>query len=1225
MFLRFYRMVAASVVLLLFGTIAATSAWAIDVTVTNTSNAVENGTAGQFTISTDSNVDNDTIVNFTLSGTAQDEAGETDYTIIDLFTTIPRGGNTATVDIATIDDNISEADESVILTLTSTDNASIVVASPNTATVTIVDDDAPTVSIQPLNDMVEGVAVPTGQFQFISTHDVDGGLEVTYTYSGTATYVTDYRDTSGTVTNTVTIAEGDGDLTEVVTLTLEDDDIAEGLETITATITGLERADVNQPISGSVIDPDNTTASIALTSNDTVMASITSGTAGAESGTNASFIVSLSDTATVPITIEYLDNSSTADNGTDYANLAGSLTIPAGSISSQINVTVLDDNLSDAGETIAIELDRVSAGPATIGSPSLASSVITDDDQALLTISAGQNGSEGVGDNATFILSLDRPAATDFAVNVTTGGTAQSVDFNPALSTVNFLSGEQTKTLQFAIVDDNISEGTETLIVTLDNASGNVAIGSPRSATRLIMDNDTATLSIERGLPDGVEATDTDTNFIIRTDTESSGDITVSFSIGGTATSGDDYASFTTTATIDAGNMITTVPIDVLQDSDAEDNETIIIALQNVTSGSAVFGSPTSVTLTIVDNDTVAANLGATTNTSEDNTSADGNFIVNLSSAAEADITLSYSLTGSAVSATDYVAPSGTVTILSGATTANVPIVAIEDNDVEGDETVTLTLVGVTSGPGRISGTPAASLTIADNDNASISISALRNGAEGGNSGQFLVSTNAAATEDYVISYAISGTATSSDYTDSGSGSITILDGDDNATINLPINDDAVIEDNETLTITLTAVTSGDATIGSNDNASITITSDDVATATIVHDNASEESGLVDGTLVVSLDNAAVVPITFGYTVTGTATSGSDYTALPGSVTFPAGSTEQVITVDVLQDSDYEDNETVIVTIDNVTSGPGQIGSPASANHIITSDDNLTLSLAVTANAEEPSTAGTFVISIPQTITEDIDFTYSVSGTATSGTDYSSIGTTGTIASSNDNLTITVTPISDNSTEVDETIILELTGVTSGPASLPATTSVTMYLYDNNTQTVTLSSPDNGAETGPDNASVRVTVPSAATADIDITYNVTGTATSGDDFTALSGSVTIDNGSSFGLITIPVLDDAIDEDNETVIITLSGVTAGPGRVGSIDNSTTLTITDNDNSTVGISVAAETEEGSSASFNVTLSAASSGSTTITYTDNRTATSGTDYTAPSGSLVIPAGST
>ena len=58
------------------------------------------------------------------------------------------------------------------------------------------------------------------------------------------------------------------------------------------------------------------------------------------------------------------------------------------------------------------------------------------------------------------------------------------------------------------------------------------------------------------------------------------------------------------------------------------------------------------------------------------------------------------------------------------------------------------------------------------------------------------------------------------------------------------------------------------------------------------------------------------------YTVAGTATAGTDYTALTGTVTIPAGSLSAVIDVSVLDDALVEDSETVTVTLTGVSGDP---------------------------------------------------------------------------------------------------------------------------------------------------------------------------------------------------------------------------------------------------------------------------------------------------------------
>ena len=114
------------------------------------------------------------------------------------------------------------------------------------------------------------------------------------------------------------------------------------------------------------------------------------------------------------------------------------------------------------------------------------------------------------------------------------------------------------------------------------------------------------------------------------------------------------------------------------------------------------------------------------------------------------------------------------------------------------------------------------------------------------------------------------------------------------------------------------------------------------------------------------------------------------------------------------------------------------------------------------------------------------------------------------------------------------------------------------------TPVVTIANTTNGAEPAT-NGTMTVTLSTASATNTVISYTVAGTATSGSDYTALSGSITIPAGQTSGTITIPVLDDALIEGGETVVVTLSGVTSGTATLSATPASLTATntITDND--------------------------------------------------------------
>ena len=99
-----------------------------------------------------------------------------------------------------------------------------------------------------------------------------------------------------------------------------------------------------------------------------------------------------------------------------------------------------------------------------------------------------------------------------------------------------------------------------------------------------------------------------------------------------------------------------------------------------------------------------------------------------------------------------------------------------------------------------------------------------------------------------------------------------------------------------------------------------------------------------DGQFTVTLSNASDTDTVIAYTVTGDATPDSDYTALTGIVTIMAGSTTATIDVAVIDDNLLEDNETVTVTLDSITSGDADITIGASNSDTVTiSDDDNTV------------------------------------------------------------------------------------------------------------------------------------------------------------------------------------------------------------------------------------------------------------------------------------------
>ncbi|MBT54267.1 MAG: hypothetical protein CMF72_12835 [Mameliella sp.] len=113
----------------------------------------------------------------------------------------------------------------------------------------------------------------------------------------------------------------------------------------------------------------------------------------------------------------------------------------------------------------------------------------------------------------------------------------------------------------------------------------------------------------------------------------------------------------------------------------------------------------------------------------------------------------------------------------------------------------------------------------------------------------------------------------------------------------------------------------GDPFVLSN-NIPMTQCAENLVTVTASTDGAEANAGApTDATFTITQGRVSTVDTVISYTVAGSATSGTDFTALSGTVTIPAGATSATITVPVLEDGEIEGPETVEITLTGVTAG----------------------------------------------------------------------------------------------------------------------------------------------------------------------------------------------------------------------------------------------------------------------------------------------------------------
>ncbi|MCZ8356359.1 MAG: SBBP repeat-containing protein [Microcystis sp. LE19-388.1G] len=395
-------------------------------------------------------------------------------------------------------------------------------------------------------------------------------------------------------------------------------------------------------------------------------------------------------------------------------------------------------------------------------------------------------------------------------------------------------------------------------------------------------------------------------------------------------------------------------------------------------------------------------------------------------------------------------------------------------------------------------------------------------------------------TNPLTVNFSIGGTATNgTDYASIPAGVIFAANSA-TATVIVDPTPDTTAESNETVILTLATGTG--YTIGTTTAVTGTITNVTLPTITLaVSPSSVTEDGTQNLIYTFTRTGSTTNPLTVNYSVAGTATNGTDYASIPTSVTFVAGSATATVIVDPTPDTTAESNETVILTL---ATGTGYtVGTTTAVTGTITNVTLPTITLAVSPSSvtEDGTQNLIYTFTRSGSTTNPLTVNYTVGGTATNGTDYASIPAGVIFAANSATATVIVDPTPDTTAESNETVILTLatgtgytvgttTAVTGTITNVPAT-SVTSQLSIND---ITVVEGQNS------NAILTVTVNNPNPQQITVNYTTAPIdATANVDYTSQTGTLTIAANTSTATISIPLLNDNLNEPDEAFTVTLS--------------------------------------------------------------------------------------
>lgn len=842
---------------------------------------------GVFALARTGGVQGDLPVYYAMSGTATAGA---DYTTLPGVAVIPAGSSSVQLALQPIDDKLVEPNETAVLTILPNANYSV---SGGPATIEITDDDQLTVSVFPTDDSAAEPGI-SGRFTLKRDGDLTSGLLVNFTVGGTATPDLDYYPLSSPAIIPPGAASVD------VYLTPKDDLLVEGDETVTLTLTNGPGYDVGTPANATLVIRDNEKVPVSIDTID--------GFASEPGEDTAKFRISRGGLTSGDLTV-FLTISGTALNGIDYAPIDNAVVIPNGASSVTIEVIPYDDLHIEPTETIIVAID---AGTNYLaGSGGQVRISLADDDAnsvpaagfCAAASSAWESDSPGICVGLSYTSSA--PVTVDYKV---IGGTASPTDYSLPAPPLTFEPGQSAVTLPLTINNNSTAQPNRTIRLVLYNPIG-ATLDGIKIHTYTILDDDPNTVSVAATQSAASETGPVPGNFRISRTGSTASNLTVNFEITGTASAPGDYAPLGTSAVIPTGAAFVDLPVLVVDDQTVEFDQTVRVTLTSAPGATLV--APNSATVTISDNDANTLPVVSVTATNRPYAveGGDGGELAFTRSATNGSLVVRVVYSGTAINGTDCVRLPDTVTFPDGQSTVTVPVSAIDDTLVEGEETLVAAIVSQDSY--RVAYPSSAIVTIQDNDQrVRIDASDFVASEPGLDTGEFTFSRFGTTNTDLRVYFTIGGTATLGvDYA-AFTNSVVIPAG--SLSVALPVLplDDTLVEGAETVRLTL--LTNSLYVLGESTNSTVTIYDDEpMLWISAVVSNVVEGSR-DPGVFRLSREGDPRYDFTARLVVGGSAGFGIDYPVFQTNVYFTCG----VVSIDLLV---FPTNELVIEGLETVT------------------------------------------------------------------------------------------------------------------------------------------------------------------------------------------------------------------------------------------------------------------------------------------------------------------
>ena len=852
-------------------------------------------------------------VTIPLTKTNEGGASSSDYSVPNSVV-FNSGDTEKTLSFSATQDTVDDDGESVKLGFGSSLPTGVTVGSTSETTVSITDDDVPSVTVSFEQDsytVAEGNTV-TVKVALSADPERTVTIPVTATNQGGAT-ASDYNVPNSVVFN-------DGDTEKEITFQATSDSDNDDGESV--------KLGFGSSLPTGVTLGSTSETTVSITDDDVPLVTVSFEQAAYTVAEGSSETVKVKLSADperrveIPITATDMDGASSSD----YSIVPQTVVFNSGDTEKTFSFSATQDTVDDDGESVKLGFGTL---PPMVSStsPSQAVVSIADDDVPSVTVSfeeSSYNVAEGNTVTVTVKLSADPERTVTIPLTKTNQGSATASDFSVPNSVV-FNAGDTEKEIAFQATPDDVDDDGESVKLGFGSPlPAGVTAGTPSESTVSITDDDVpaVTVSFEQPSYTVAEGNSVAVKVKLSADPERTVEVPITATGQGGATA-SDY-SVTTSVEFNSGDTEKTFSFSATQDTVDDDGESVKLGFGSSLPTGVSDGSTDETTVTITDDDVPSVTVSFEESSY---TVAEGNsetVKIKLSAEPERTVEIPISVTDmDGASSSDYSIVPQTVVFNSGDTEKTFSFSATDDAEDDDGERVRLNFGTL---PPRVSSTSPsqAVVSITDDDVPSVTVSFEQDAytvAEGGSiTVKVVLSADPERTVTIPLTKTNEGGASNPDYSNVP-GNVVFNSGDTEKTFSFEATDDTVDDDGESVKLGFGNLPTG-VSEGSTRETVVSITDDDHPQVTVSFASASytvaesDDSSTTNTTenevsVIIRLSADPERTVTIPLTATGQAgTTSSDY-SVPNSVMFNAGDTEKEITFRATPDDVDDDGESV--------------------------------------------------------------------------------------------------------------------------------------------------------------------------------------------------------------------------------------------------------------------------------------------------------------------------